>query len=426
MNIEIWKTQTNFAEWEKILQMNKKYEIDCNKIDKNDHIYKICNFHAQQNSIDLDNKFINIMLSNEEHNGIIFDKKNKKHPLISIIYILNENGNYIFTNINNDSYNYKEINDDHVFVLANPLANEHLIFDSSKWFSIINKCVSEKVEYVLLNICDYKSSIATSDFTSLITIDNIIFNNCSNVTNAENNNKKIISEFLYDDDNENTLKLCQEIINNSQNNIVMMINNFEKINCHEVLYKKYGKLADELFSIISETSSEISETNRFKACKIIKNILSKDVCYWIINECEKKEGFVESKYANYNKCISIENIPSVMNYLLFIMNYWLMKISEIYNLENTKFFNIKEMFISKSEKDTNQQNVFNCDKTFLTLNVAINDPIDHNNSPLVFDDTSMTLLQGDMIIYNGKKMRTNDGIIKGEKYTLVVYLELNV
>jgi hypothetical protein len=206
----------------------------------------------------------------------------------------------------------------------------------------------------------------------------------------------------------------------------MMINNFEKLNCYEVLYKKYGKLADELFPIISETSSEISESNRFKSCKIIKNILSKDVCYWIINECEKKEGFIESKYANYNKCIGIENIPGVMNYLLFIMNYWIIKISEIYNLENTKIFNIKEMFISKSEKDTNQTNVFNCDKTFLTLNVAINDPIDHNNSPLIFDDASMTLLHGDMIIYNGKKMRTNDGIVKGEKYTLVVFLELIV
>ena len=113
-------------------------------------------------------------------------------------------------------------------------------------------------------------------------------------------------------------------------------------------------------------------------------------------------------------------------YLLFIMNYWLMKIAEIYNLENTNLINITEMFISKSEKDTNQTNIFNCDKTFLTLNIAINDPIDHDNSPLAFDDTRLTLLQGDMIIYNGKKKRTNDGIEKGEKYTLVVFLELNV
>lgn len=425
MKIEIWKTQTFFSEWEKILQMNTKYEIDCNKVDKNDNVFKICNFHALNNDIDLNNKFINIMLSNEEYDGIIFDKKNKKHPLLSIICVLNQKGNYVFTNVDNDSYKYKEINDEHVFAIANPLANEHLVFDGSKWFSITNKCVSEKVKYILLNIYDDKSSIAI-DCESLLTTDDIIFNNCSNVTNAENNNENFISELIYEGDIEIKVKQCQEIINNSQNNIIIMNNNFSKLNCHEVLYKKYGKLADELFPIISETSSEISETNRFKECKIVQNILPKDVCYWIINECEKKREFVESKYINYNNCVSIEKMPSVMSYLLFIMNYWLMKIAEIYNLENTNLINITEMFISKSEKDTNQTNIFNCDKTFLTLNIAINDPIDHDNSPLAFDDTRLTLLQGDMIIYNGKKKRTNDGIEKGEKYTLVVFLELNV
>ena len=77
-------------------------------------VYDISLFHMDNNNIDFNKSLHNIEFSIENPDNtfkIHYNRKNKKYPLLSIITFLEDNSNpIIFTDIDLESYKYKEIN----------------------------------------------------------------------------------------------------------------------------------------------------------------------------------------------------------------------------------------------------------------------------------------------------------------------------
>jgi predicted 2-oxoglutarate/Fe(II)-dependent dioxygenase YbiX len=102
-----------------------------------------------------------------------------------------------------------------------------------------------------------------------------------------------------------------------------------------------------------------------------------------------------------------------------------MDIKKIYNCENVKF-SINDIFISKYTKEKINETQSK-DSSFLTLNIQLNDEIDYIGGEIIFSDyphEKMIIHQGDMIIYNGNKLRTKGGVSDGVKYVLVLIIEI--
>jgi hypothetical protein len=117
-------------------------------------------------------------------------------------------------------------------------------------------------------------------------------------------------------------------------------------------------------------------------------------------------------------------MPAILNFLLFVSNFWLVEIKKLYHCENINL-NINDLFVSKYTKES-MNDVMNPDGSFLCLNIYLNSNIDYINGEICFNDNDQKIMiqQGDALIYNGKKLRTKGCVNDGAKYVLVFMLEI--
>ena len=395
-------------------------------------VYQVSIFHFKERNLEFDENKYNIEFSIENECDKFkndYNKTNKSHPLFSIVTFMdNECNPMIVTNIDMDCYKYKEIQDENTFICFKPTKNSQIVFDSSKYYGFYkmneNKCnffkinIWENCENFENDIPKYSSNqpcelyeIAISLLEMDVPSETIIY-------------KNMINLFLYEDYEK--IESFDNIINKYSENSKIIFNNIVKDFIDiTFLQDKYPDIADELYPFINK-NTEISfdcHTNRFCKNKIIQNMLSKDVCYWIINECENFQ-WEESKYVNYPTYLSIEKMPAILNFLLFVSNFWLVEIKKLYNCENINL-NINDLFVSKYTKESISE-VMNPDGSFLSLNIYLNSNVDYMNGEICFNDNDQKIMiqQGDVLIYNGKKLRTKGCVNDGAKYVLVFMLDI--
>jgi hypothetical protein len=426
---------------------NNKYLLNTNKTEYDiieKYVCEIALFHIKEKNIEYDpllsTHYIEFSLLNEERFIIDYEKPKKKYPLFSTItYLSDEYNPLIFTNTDMEAYKYKELKDEETILCSIPQKNTHILFDSSKYYGFLygDKPRPLCLKINLWNIKPQNTTIYSP--TSTNTTRTILHeNNLRLVFEKQNdnicqekliNNKNILESLLYNTEVEQVDKITT-LVNKYRNptesqeknikNIIKINNIFKNLN-YSVLQEKYGKNTEDLYPFINE-EIEMNETNRFNKVITIRNILSKDVCYWIINETEKMNKWATSSYKNYSTYLNVENLPSVLNFILFVSNFWLQKIKELYEVENINT-NIKDIFISKCTKD-DKSTKKNKDDSFLTLNIQLNDTVDFQEGKIEFTEGEYMLQQGDMIIYGGKKERTNGSVIDGIKYVLVIMIDL--
>jgi len=311
-------------------------------------------------------------------NKMNVDYVNKKYPLFSIII---PNGQCVFTDITMELYKFKNIPNENTLYVVDPEENTYVLYDSSKFYVGRGKKINIWDEDISSNI--------SSDISCNIEIKEKTFIE----SNVNMNLKKIIYETI------NFNLKPGKLINS------FTINNYDK------LYEKYGDIINDLIPYIENTEVDIK--NRFNKMKVLKNVLSKDVCFWIINESEKKT-WSDCKYPNYSTCVYIDNIPGVLNYVLFTCQYWIDHVRILYDM-NIKL-NIKDIFVAKN--NDSQKRIEKCnDNSFIILNIQLN----KNNESIIYNDDSIILEQGDMIVYNKKTVRE-----KCNNYVLVLMIDYSV
>jgi hypothetical protein len=428
---KIWNI-TNFTLDKNITDIH--YLLNNSNINNYDNIEKyvhdISLFHMKDNFIDFDKNTHNIEFSIETDNNtfkVDYNKKNKSYPLFSIITFLDENCNpIILTYIDMESYKYKEIADENQFLCFKPMKHTQIVFDSSKYYGFY-KMNEYNGRILKINIWDIQL-----ENIPIYVSNAVCYNNCNeigiellqnNICYETVDYKNMINLFLYED--FTNIYILDNIIKKYADNSIITINNTNK-NYVDINYlkEKYNDIADEIYPFVNKNNDIYIENNRFCKNKIVQNILSKDVCYWIINECENFE-WGESNYINYNNYINIEKIPSILNFLLFVSNFWLIEIKKLYNCENIKL-NIYDIFVSKYTKEM-IDNTKNIDNSFLTLTIYLNNSTDYKNGEIIFENNEKIMInQGDMLIYNGKQLRTKGNVSDGVKYVLVLMIEIKV
>jgi hypothetical protein len=380
---------------------------------------------------------IEFLFSNDASNKFTneYDRRRKTYPLLTTITTLGQsNSCIVFTNIDMESYKYKEIPQENVFFLCKSKENLTIIFDGSRYYSKLSFDELPACEdiYLKINIWEFQQT-EIDGYTS-----DAIFAESSNykVTNITDfgqytiYNDNILLKMLYDNKNANEKKKIQNILTIHENSVIKVESkNAEKHNYDE-LYKKYGDIANDLFPFIN--SNNIIDTNRFYNNKILLNTLSKDVCYWIINESEKLNNWKDSPYLNYGKYLNIEKLPAVSNFILFSANFYIMQLSKSYDLDEKLVFNISDIFVTKYDVSIGVTADKKPDDSHFTMIIQLNDDSDYDGGEITIvaptqdcaSENQIRLKQGDMFVYNNNKLRTNGGVTKGEKYTLVFFINI--
>ena len=390
-------------------------------------VYNIVNYHLTDRNFVL-NKLthsVEVSLCSDLNLSNEFDKKTKDSPIFTILVFLSDDNPILFTTIDTESYKYKEIPDKNNLFVVVSKKNNHVIFDGSKYYG---KLLSEPCKILKINIWDKQ----LNDRIEYSAMDIFQVNNAFNIsltdlrpfekTIIDNN---IMETVLYDksSDRVSKLKTITDLIVNNKNistfEITVKKTNFNDIN-EESLEDKFGAISKDIMTFYKKDIS-MNNDNRFNNNKLVQNLLSLDTCYWIIDEAEKKK-WSDSPYPNYHEYMNIENLPSVMNYVLYVSRFWLVQVRKLYDMDNINI-NIKDIFIAKYNKHMSGANKFS-DDTFLTLNIQLNDDVDYIGGEILIDEDSIKLKQGDLLVHNGKKLRTSGRVSDGIKYMLVLFTDI--
>ena len=480
--IETWnyKDIDKYKIYENIknIEPNEKYILKIQKENDNNllkkFIFNISKYHMKRKNKILDeiNNCIEFSFVKSKEKEVIteYNKKIKKTPILSIIIFLKHfNKPLIFTNIDNESYKYKEIPDENNIIISIPKKNDYLIIEKSNVYlnlPLDNNDENNELSYLKINIWElpsndlkeyindkdvlmnfsYSDNLSYTNFdnnneTNILSIEDKIMldlnnrelnNDCSNIVYEKINcYYNLIENILYENNNSNSINKINKYLKKLdlyENILILHLFRNNEIDYLNLLEKFDNDIAKDIYPFFNK-DIQLFENNRFKKKKIIEKIISKDVCYWIINESEKLNKWIESPYKNYNTYLNIESLPSVLNYILFVSNFWLLNLKKIFELENSNInMNIKDIFVTKYSKE-NVHFVKNVDESFIILNIALNDNKDYKGGEILFDNVeneNILLQQGDMLIYNGKCLRSNGGISYGEKYVLVVIIDIDV
>ena len=481
------------------LDKNEKYYIKTNTTNNEKNILQsyvidLVDHHKKKNNIPENVKIEYSLLEYSEDLSLEIHDDNDNNdekeiaPLLSIIsFIKVENHCMLFTNVNMESYKYKEIyNDDNVYAIVVPNNKTHVVFDGSMlygFFDIQKKYAADKDEnnnsnnsneeflYLKINvwqdvttaescaespeetkITPLKNSISTADeFSSKLPVTDLyeaprrgadsnfhwykITHNEKNVLKCKHHitNSEIHENIIYNTNDETTISTIYTILKNFftelhqvKNKIICLtLSSNAKTNLNFLL-SQYGDIINDLMELSNNRT--ITEKNRFHQNKNIPRILSIDVCHWIINEIEKNDNWVESPYKNYEYNIKAENIPHVFNFLIFVSNYWLTYFKDLYNVPEKMKINIEDMFVAKNTSNSykkKSENIENVKNNYFICNIQINDITRFTGGEIYFDNSEekMKINQGDLLIFNSSKTPKYNELEDGVSYNLVLVIE---
>jgi uncharacterized protein YueI len=429
-NITSWRTDINLPDID-LSFVGKKYKLSKrnNITIWEKYIYDIVLFHLREKNISCDCNKYTIEFSFQtdiSKFSIELDKTTKKYPLISIISFLNNDSEAIlFTDIDLDQYKYKEIEDNKKLFISFAKMNNHICFDGSKYYGSLREENEQTSLYLKINVWDKLFIIdefVSNDLSDNFNSDDMLYIPIKNenMTTEKTYENKLLESLFYE--KKRKMVLNKTVKNNKEKDYIIIENKNTKYIDIITVKERYGEIAEDIFPFLNE-NIELLETNIFYNNKIILNALPKEVCYWLINESELSNKWIESPYHNYDEYLNVENLPAISSFLLFISHFWLDNIRDMYKIKNLDFI-IKELFIAKNKKNMNKPKK-NTNDEFLVLTIQLNDTKDFINGEIEFDEqTKYIIQQGDMLIHAGKRPRTEGYIEDGEKIMLILYIDI--
>ena len=388
----------------------------------------------------------------DEYDKLINGSDTYNVPFCSCITYLNDNDNNptIVTDIDNEQYKYKLFDDSKRLSLYLPRRMKHISFNGGKYYHGEQKLLM--VDNITRNIFiinlwdkkplnvpyfDYEFFLYKIAMNNNKKIDNIYFNGEDNIFNLINktdtikkiqvseNNYLLSSAFfeklLYNNIGEHQ-EIKEEMIRYNINNLY-----------DTFIFEKEVSKKIENINITSSNGRElinVSNIQKFNQRYILRNYLTKDVCKWIINECENyansNSGWLTNRHTSYPTTdLPIELIPSVFSFILFSFKETLMKeIIKYYSLDNKGYhYEINDLFIVKYEKYKQTQLSLHEDDGCITINILLNDTNEFIGGGTYFeDDITTNLNQGDAIIHSSKTKHAGVEITEGRRYVLVFFI----
>jgi hypothetical protein len=377
-------------------------------------------------------------------------KMNYVYPLLSCVTYFNDN--YcptIITNIDLESYKYKEFDKQTELFLSFPKCNKQITFNGKYYHGSTildyNKFEKEVSRYIIaINLWDKKPSnvdyytsennsdtfskvqeiISTekeNDFTNIISVCKKTINYSLFEDILYNNNKNALIEFNNYINLDNSKKTCYKFV---------LDKNTEEKQLKLQLKNKYGDIIDDINEIMDEKAN--LKYNRFLQRFHYEKVYTPDICRYLINESEKyataNGGWTTKRHDNYPTTdLPVEKIPSIFGLILQTLETITKKIHKSYCLQENMILNVVDLFIVKY-KDIEQNYLdMHHDGSFLSFNILLSNTDDFKGGGTYFDDgLTAHLEQGDILIHSSKIKHAGLPITKGTRYLLVGFLNLDL
>lgn len=429
-------------------------------------VYDSAFFHFKRLNIDIKNNdyFIEFWCKNkfDTHKlHVDCDEYLKKtqleyvYPILSCITYFNDNLNpTIITNVDLEKYKYKDFETQKELFLSMPTCNKQITFDGHFYHgsTILSENHKQEKRYIIaINLWNTKPT--NIDYYIPDTDNKQLFlkeENLVTIDTYENNIqtinvcKKIINynffdDILYSNDSEKTCYCFDELIKNTiTEKTVTYINSYkfvldltiEKKALELNLKNKYGNIMDDINQIMYEDIQ--LKYNRFLQRFHYTTVYTPDICRFIINECEKYSlnngGWTTKRHNNYPTTdLPVEKIPSIFGLILETMKTISKKVHKSYGLHENMIVNINDLFVVKYKEDAQNYLEMHKDGSFLSFNILLSDKNDFEGGGTYFDDgLTSHLEQGDILIHSSRIKHSGLPIVKGIRYLLVGFLNINI
>lgn len=371
--------------------------------------------------IQLNNFKINCDEEELETNNIFI-----KPILSNILYLKEVQFPTCLTNIDEEKLLYKDFDKEDKIVLTFPKKNKLISFNSKNCYGTTN-IFSENTSNIetsfsiMINLWDRKINRKT--YKTIENVDskenikdiydgeiyekkkNNFYKKTENVIEIKKSNDDIDTIYIEDIFNED---IIEDLIYNKKNALCLLgkiIEGSKKNDYSTFIVKKKEnkKLVEKKYSDDKYSNNKLYQ--RF----FIKNIFSKEICKWILNEILNNENDVEKK-TNYNK--EIYKLPFYKLVIIYLQKL-LDNMVELYNLENINI-NVDKIYISKNNYNQSEKK----DEGKLTINILLNDIVNE----IIFEDGIKYKQEvGDTLYYSGELMKYNDKF-PNVKYSLFFIL----
>jgi hypothetical protein len=383
---------------------------------------------------------------------------------MSCVTYFNENPSpTIITNIDLDSYKYKDFENQTTIFLSMPKCNKQITFNG-KYFHGSTHIMSMKNDerpIIAINLWNKKPTnvdyyINPSEFkhTNNFKKEDQIFTmekqeekiTTINVTKSVIN-YDFFEELLYNNDNNTDLchrfnKLIENVNEITDVNEIEDVENInttfkivlditiEKKELELKLKNKYGDIMDDINEIMNDTIK--LKYNRFLQRFCYNKIYTPDMCKFIINECEKyannNGGWTLKRHDNYPTTdLPVEKIHSIFGLVLETMNTVSNKVKKSYGLNESITIDVKDLFVVKYKDNAQNYLDLHSDGSFLSFNILLSDKNDFEGGGTYFDDgLTAQLEQGDILIHSSRIKHAGLPITKGTRYLLVGFLNINI
>lgn len=440
------------------------------------YVFTVSKFHLKRKGFDKTNYKIEFGITEISKLTTGYDNANHQRPFLSIVsFLSSDNYPIIFLNLDYDAYKYKEILDENSVFVALPDAHTHIVHDGLNIFGTLKPSSDKNIRYLLINI--FESDLFKSDaLRSYSSGRDIVGGDKSNnlQINLIQNEKSFVKDLfcpnwleylLYDDENSYNNKRCRTLINkivqSADESIKTFVIKLKYNNTFDYLdvVNKLGNAADDIYPFLN-TEFTLYPNNRFYQPKLIRNMLSSDICEIILKESISSKNWQSSKYANYYRLVGAAGLPITKNVIFPLLKGWKRFIKNIYDLKLNIY--CKKLFVSESinfteiETKTSSDAINNSTSGRSWICAESSDVVDgvsqtpnskwskaigndYDNSllscALVLSDTctiktvgsqTTTLLRGDMFIFNGKSMLPNITNYQGKLYLLVLWINIDL
>lgn len=424
MSLEFFKTSLPFNFDLSSVEVKKKYTInEClSEMDKNINLLysfvanSLQTGEGNNNRVKLEYSFFSPFLK------LTTEATKKTSPLMTILYKITDSektNGFIFSDIETEKYKYKDL-DKQTAIQYFALENDLLVVLRGGYYGFLDN--TYKSIYLKVNVwqqgVDNINIYLPSKMDENITP--VVFTPKNVVVQTKDNSQ--VERILYGNTTEKDKRDIFCLFSPNQllcvQYILADIVNFQT----EILWKdKYGDFVNHLLPFFG--NAELTTENPFYKTKIIQNVFPLDVCCWLITEADKLE-WKTGLFEPFEKAVNAENIPTVINYLIFASNFWIYNIRDVYGISENIPLKVQNIYICNQE-NTNEI-IENPDGHFLKMVIALNGHFQGGSFYFQDQPENKNVLQrGDSVVYCGLKTIVHEKV-GGSRYFLVAIIELEL
>lgn len=363
-------------------------------------------------------------------------------PVISLVSYFSDNAcPTILTDVDHKSFKYKTFGTENSIGFSIPKEHKSIAFNGSHYHGV--NCLSmdgpsEQPDRLIVAINIWKTSPEhiesyvqpPSGCHSTLKAEEDVFN----FIKIPENNVIIESPFLdfalfnrilYE--GENVYPMFQNLISDSNKNY--MFKTKVTLNPQIALHNKYGHLYSDIVQIRQKENTQL---NRFYQRFTYQNIITPDIGKWIIIEAEKyaeRSGWTLTRHGNYPTTdIPVANLLSVKPYFDILFETSIAnKIKSSYRLHADIELILKDVFVVKYTESNQSFLEMHRDGSFISFNILLNNASEFEGGGTCFEDNLIIhLQQGDMAIHSGLIKHSGLPVLRGTRYILVGFVNLNL